>query len=303
MRFRARQPRAMPDAYRSGPIRTHLQEQETGRPAVIRSQMEFDEILYEVNDRVATIKLNRPEKMNAWTPVMETELRAAIDVAGNDNGVRSIVITGSGRAFCAGADMNRLNAASQASAEARERPASSDTDLEQRFSYLLAVPKPLIAGINGAVAGVAVCITLYCDIRYMAAGAKLTTPYSRRGLIAEHGSAWLLPRLIGPMHAADLLLSGRIVEASEAAAMGLVNMLPAEDFHQAVHARAAELANLCSPRSIRIIKQQLLLAGQQSLAQATRLADEELDKCRGTEDFREGVAHFIEKRTPNFEGT
>lgn len=265
--------------------------------------MEFHEILYEVNDRVATITLNRPERMNAWTPVMETELRAAIDTAGNDDGVRSIVITGAGRAFCAGADMSRLNSASHASTEAPKRPAPGDTDLDQRYSYLLAVPKPLIAGINGAVAGVGVCITLYCDIRYMAAGAKLTMPYSRRGLIAEHGSAWMLPRLIGPMHAADLLLSGRVVEASEAAAMGLVKMLPAEDFQQAVQARASELANLCSPRSIRIIKHQLLLAGQQSLAQATRLADEELDKCRGTADFKEGVAHFIEKRAPNFQGT
>jgi enoyl-CoA hydratase/carnithine racemase len=264
--------------------------------------MEFGEILYDVNDRVATIRLNRPERMNAWTPVMEAELRAALDLASNDDDVRSIVITGSGRAFCAGADMNRLNSAAQESAEVPKPPVPGDADLDQRYSYLLAVPKPLIAGINGAVAGVGVCITLYCDIRYMAAGAKLTTPYSRRGLIAEHGSAWMLPRLIGPMHAADLLLSGRVVEASEAAEMGLVKMLPAEDFHLAVHARAAEFANLCSPRSIRIIKQQLLLAGQQSLAQATRVADEELDKCRGTADFREGVAHFIEKRTPNFQG-
>ena len=268
----------------------------------ITNHMEFHEILYEVNDRVATITLNRPERMNGWTPVMEAELRTAIDAASNNDGVRSIVITGAGRAFCAGADMNRLSSASQGSAEAAARPASGETDLDQRYSYLLAVPKPLIAGINGSIAGVAVCVALYCDIRYMAAGAKLTVPYSRRGLVAEHGSAWMLPRLIGPMHAADLLLSGRVVETSEAASMGLVKMLPAEDFRQAVHARASEFANLCSPRSIRIIKQQLLLSRQQSLTEASRLADDELDKCRGTADFKEGVAHFIEKRVPNFEG-
>jgi enoyl-CoA hydratase/carnithine racemase len=268
----------------------------------IAQEIQFQEILYEVTDRVATITLNRPERMNAWTPNMEVELRASIEMASKDDNVRCIVITGAGRAFCAGADMNALSANAQGALPPRRSPPSGEGDLEQRYSYLLAVPKPLIAAINGAVAGVAVCITLYCDIRFMVSGAKLTVPYSRRGLIAEHGSAWMLNRLIGPMHAADLLLSGRVVAAEEAAAMGMVKVLPADRFGEAVQERAAEFANLCSPRSLRIIKQQLLLVGQQSLAQATKLADEELDKCRGTDDFREGVAHFVEKRKPNFRG-
>jgi len=259
------------------------------------------ELLYDVQDRVATITLNRPERMNAWTPTTELELRSAVSEAVADDGVRCIVLTGAGRGFCAGADMSRLNAAAQG-ASAAPPPPSGEGDLEQRYSYLLGVPKPLIAGINGAVAGVGVCITLYCDLRYMAAGAKLTTPYARRGLVAEHGCAWMLPRLIGPMHAADLLLSGRIVEAAEAAQMGLVKMLDAEGFGAAVHARASELANLCSPRSIRIMKQQLVLSTRQSLAQATLMANEENAKCRDTNDFREGVAHYLEKRQPQFTG-
>lgn len=233
--------------------------------------MGYTEMLYGVSEQVATITLNRPERMNAWTPTMEAELRVAITAATEDDGVRAIVITDAG-------------------------------DFEQRYSYLLAVPKPLIAGINGAVAGVGLCLTLFCDLRYMAAGARLATSFARRGLVAEHGSAWLLPRLIGPMNAADLLLSGRTVDAAEAASMGLVRVLPAEGFSAAVQARAAELAALSSPRSVRIMKQQLRNAPFESLAQATAFADAEIPKCRDTEDFREGVASFVEKRAPRFTG-
>jgi len=268
--------------------------------------MGFTEMLYGVSEQVATITLNRPERMNAWTPTMEAELRAAIAAATEDDGVRAIVLTGAGKGFCAGADMGRLAGAAAGGTGATAAPAAPPRgdagDFEQRYSYLLAVPKPLIAGINGAVAGVGLCLTLFCDLRYMAAGARLATSFARRGLVAEHGSAWLLPRLIGPMNAADLLLSGRTVDAAEAASMGLVRVLPAEGFAAAVQARAAELAALSSPRSIRIMKQQLRMAPFESLAQATAFADTEIPKCRDTEDFREGVASFVEKRAPRFTG-
>lgn len=263
--------------------------------------MEASELLYRVDDRVATITLNRPERMNAWTPVMEGEFREAIGVAVADPDVRAIVVTGAGRGFCAGADMANL---APGAPRPQPRPPTPPEagNFEQRYSYLLAVPKPLIAGINGAVAGVGLCLTLYCDLRFMAEGARLTTAFARRGLIAEHGSAWMLPRLIGPMHAADLLLSGRPVDAAEAAAMGLVKLLPREGFAEAVQARAAEFANLSSPRSMRIIKQQLADAPFASLADATRFADAAMLECRDSEDFKEGVAHFVEKRAPRFTG-
>ena len=262
------------------------------------------EMKYEIADRVATITFDRPERMNAWTPVMEGELRRLMAAASEDNEVRAIVITGAGKGFCAGADMGRLSATASGSpaAPAPVVVPDSDEDFGQRYSYLLAVPKPLIAAINGAVAGVGVCITLYCDLRFMAAGAKLTTSFARRGLIAEHGSAWMLRNLIGPMNAADLLLSGRVVETAEAERLGLVRMLPAENFREAVQQKASEFANLCSPRSMRIVKQQLALVPRQTLAEATQLANREVAICRGTEDFREGVAHFVEKRTPRFTG-
>ena len=136
----------------------------------------------------------------------------------------------------------------------------------------------------------------------MAAGAKLATSFARRGLIAEHGISWLLPRLIGPMNALDLLYSARTVEAEEAGAMGLVRVLPAEGFAAAVQARAAEIANLSSPRSTRIIKKQVYEAMFQSLAEATVAANREQEICRDTEDFREGVAHYMEKRSAEVYG-
>ena len=195
--------------------------------------VQAEEMQFEVRGHVATITFDRPDRMNTWTPVMESELQRLIAIAADDDDVRAIVLTGAGRGFCAGADMDRLSGAVATSAPAERE--WIDDDLAQRYSYLLAIPKPIIAGINGAVAGIGVSLTLFCEVRYMAAGAKLTTSFARRGLIAEHGSAWMLTHLIGPMNAADLLLSARVVEAEEAQRLGLVRMLPAENFREAVH--------------------------------------------------------------------
>jgi enoyl-CoA hydratase/carnithine racemase len=259
----------------------------------------FEQLRFAVSDRIATITFDRPDRLNAWTATLERELRVAIGLASGDKAVRAIVLTGAGRAFCAGADMERLKTAALNGPPPSPVP-DSDDDLNQRYSYLLAVPKPLIAAINGAAAGIGLCIALYCDIRLMARGAKLTTAYAKRGVAAEYGVAWMLPRLIGQMNAADLLLSGRAVDAEEAHAMGLVKMIEAEGFQAAVSAYAARYARDCSPRSIAVIKRQLWLANQQSLAQACRLADEEMAKATQTTDFLEGVAHFVEKRPPQF---
>ena len=267
----------------------------------------WQDILYAVKDRVATITLNRPDRLNAYTPRMGEELRAALTAAEADDGVRAIVLTGAGRGFCAGADMARLSAAVAGKASLKVPPAAAAVDglaanFAQRNSYILAIQKPIIAGINGAVAGIGLVLTLYCDIRYMAAGSKLTTAFARRGLIAEHGISWMLPRLIGPMNALDLLLSARVIEAEEAERMGLVRVLPVAGFAAAVAERAAEIATLSSPRSVRIIKRQVYEGLFQSLAEATAIANREQEICRETADFREGVAHYLEKRKPNFSG-
>ena len=203
-------------------------------------------------------------------------MREAFAKADADESVRAIVLTGAGRGFCAGADMARLSSAAAGKTNLKNEgdwPTEGlAANFAQRCSYILGVKKPVIAGINGAVAGIGLVLTLYCDIRYMAAGAKLTTAFARRGLIAEHGISWMLPRLIGPMNAMDLLLSARTAQADEAAAMGLVRVLPADGFAEAVQARAAEIANLSSPRSTRIIKKQVCEALFQSLAEATMIA-------------------------------
>lgn len=256
------------------------------------------ELLYDQTGAVVVLTINRPERMNAWTPGLEVELHEAIARAGADDSVRCVVLTGAGRAFCSGMDMEVL----KAGGSRRGELPPSDLDADQRYGHLLAFDKPLIAAMNGAAAAVGLSIALHCDLRFMAAGAKLTTAFARRGLIAEHGLAWLLPRLVGPMHAADLLMSGRTILAEEAQRMGLVDVLPAEGFMDAVMQRATELATLASPRSIRIIKQQLRAARYQTYAAAARLADEQARICRDTEDFREGVRHFVEKRPPRFTG-
>lgn len=266
----------------------------------------YTQILVTVADRVATITLNRPDRLNAWSATMAEEVRAALAAAEQDAGVRAIVITGAGRGFCAGADMAKLSSAAEGKVDLinTQRPQVEGVaaNFAQTCSYLLGISKPIIAAINGPVAGIGLVIATFCDLRFMAASARLTTAFARRGLVAEHGIGWMLPKLIGPMHALDLLLSARPVDAEEAERMGFVRRLPDTGFREAVQARAAEIANLASPRSTAIIKRQVYEAMFQSLAEATQIANREQDACKTTEDFKEGVASFVEKRPPNFTG-
>ena len=270
----------------------------------------YSDILYAVANHIATVTLNRPDKLNAWTRTMEQEVRAALHAAADDPQVRVIVVTGAGRGFCAGADMNLLSGISSGEVQrepvpglsAQSAPEGMQANYDASFGYVQRIGKPVIAAINGPVAGIGLCFALYCDIRLMMDEAKLTTAFARRGLIAEHGISWLLPRLVGPMNALDLLLSARAVTAAEAAQMGLVKRLPAEGFAAAAQAYAGELARLSSPRSMGIIKRQLFEAQFQSLGEAVATANHEMLQSFGSEDFKEGVAHFVEKRLPAFTG-
>jgi len=266
--------------------------------------MAYTDILYGVDDFVATITLNRPDKLNAWTAEMDADVRHAIESADADGSVRAIVLTGAGRGFCAGADMSRLSRLSAGETPHTIVGANSRKpgNFEQKFSYFLGVPKPIFAAINGPVAGIAFCLLLFCDFRYMAEGAKLTTAFAKRGLIAEHGSSWRLPRLIGPMAALDLLYSARMVDAAEVERLGLVRKLPAENFLTDVQSIARELVTASSPRSIGVIKRQVFQSYFQSLAEAWAVADKEMLASFGSEDFKEGVAHFVEKRAAAFSG-
>ena len=256
----------------------------------------FTEILASSAGHVATIVLNRPDMLNAWTPTMEQEVKAALLAADADPDVHAIVITGAGRGFCAGADLKAGSSAPRAPV------VDGKGDFDQRYSYLLGLQTPLIAAINGPAAGVGLCIALYCDFRFMAEAAKLTTAFARRGLIAEHGSAWLLPRLVGPLNAMDLLMTGRNVLSAEAEQMGLVKVLPDDGFLAAVEAWTRDLVSASSPRALRVIKRQVYAALTGNLGDAVRLSNEEQRCSFESEDFREGVAAFREGRKPQFTG-
>jgi enoyl-CoA hydratase/carnithine racemase len=176
-------------------------------------------------------------------------------------------------------------------------------DYQTRYAFYPAIAKPVIAMLNGPTAGIGLVHALYCDIRFAADTAVFTTSFARRGLIAEHGLSWMLPRIVGHANALDLLLSARKVLAPEAQAMGLVNKVHrAEELAAATYAYARDLADNVSPRSMAVIKRQQYEAPFQTLAENTISANAEMLKSFGTEDFREGVAHFVEKRAPRFTG-
>jgi enoyl-CoA hydratase/carnithine racemase len=272
------------------------------------------ETLYSVADRVATITLNRPDKLNAWTAVMESEVRSALANAEQDDGVRVIVLTGAGRGFCAGADMSLLSGVAEHGLDDRgheqilrdgvNRREGVRPDFQKKYSYFPAIGKPVIAAINGPVVGLGLAIALYCDLRLASDAARFSTTFARRGLIAEYGMAWMLPRIIGLSNALDLLFSARTIDASEALRMGLVNrVLPPETFLEKTYDYARELASMVSPRSLRVIKRQVYEAMFQPLSEAFDISVREMMACFSTEDFKEGVAHFVQKRPPAFTGT
>lgn len=252
---------------------------------------------------VATITLNRPQQLNVWNPDMEGMLEEMMLECGRDPEVRVIVLTGAGRAFCAGVDLQYLKAAREAgSSRHAERPRAPGV-VGARFSFMQNIPQPIICAINGPAAGVGVVLSLFSDIRYMAASAKLALVFSRRGLLAEHGLAWVLPRMIGLPRASEWLISGRTMLADEADRVGLVNaVLPDEGFQAEVARRAGELAVSASPLSTRVIKRQLVAAMKGTLSDAIALSLAELPACVASEDFREGVQHMLEKRPPRFLG-
>ena len=277
--------------------------------------MANQETVYNVSERVATITLNRPDKLNAWTAIMDQEVRASIYAAEGDPNVRVIILTGAGRGFCAGADMSLLGAIAQQGLEGYRGPDSFlrntsngerqnvRPDFQKKYSYFPSIQKPVIAAVNGPAVGLGFILTLYCDLRFASETARFGTAFAKRGLIAEYGLAWMLPRLIGPANALDMLFSARLVDAQEALRMGLVNQVfPQDTFLPSVYAYAKDLANNVSPRSMGIIKTQVYNAMFQTLGEAFETSEEEMLKSLQCEDFKEGVAHFVEKRAPVFTG-
>jgi len=253
--------------------------------------MSEDLVLIDVQDGVALLTLNRPDRLNAWTQALEDRYFDLLEQCGTDPDVRAIVVTGAGRGFCAGADMDDLQSIGADGVDAararKRRPQTLPTT----------IPKPIIAAINGPVAGIGLVQALMCDIRFAAPGVKFTTAFARRGLVAEHGISWILPRLIGHAKALDVLVSGRVFLAEEAAELGVVNRLGTLD---ETVAYARDLAVNCSPTSMAVMKRQIYAHWDKTLGEAVAETNQLMLESFGRPDFPEGVMSFVERREPSF---
>ncbi len=259
-------------------------------------QTQSEVVQRQVSDGVALLTLNRPDRLNAWTAEMERAYFAMLEECARDDEIRVIVVTGAGRGFCAGADMQELQAIGDGTLTA-----SAESYEHRPQTFPLSIPKPIIAAVNGACAGIGLVQALMCDVRFAAEEAKLTTAFSRRGLVAEHGISWMLPRLVGPARALDLLLSGRVVFAEEAQTLGLVNRVFAPDrLLEATLDYARELVINCSPASMATIKRQVYADLQRELPDALAEADRLMLESFTAPDFVEGVTSFLERRDPRF---
>jgi len=258
-------------------------------------------VLFELRDSgVAVVTLNRPERMNAWGGGLASAFYRCMDRAEADPAVRVIVLTGSGRAFCAGADMGDLDTIGGAS------EGNGETDVTQLVGerhphFVTTLRKPIIAAINGACAGIGLTQALMCDVRFAAAGAKFTTAFSRRGLIAEYGISWILPRVVGWSAALDLLLSGRMFYAEEAAALGLVKeVVPPDELLPRALAYAEDMALHCAPSALAVIKEQIYGDALRHLPDTSAQAEKLMHESMLRPDFIEGITAFFEKRPPEF---
>ena len=262
--------------------------------------MDFEQILYEVDDRIATITLNRPEKLNAWTEVMMAEMIRAFDMADLDDGVRVIIVTGAGQAFCAGADLDP-----SASGARKVNMPTDDVprDTAGRLTLkIYDVKKPVIAAINGPAVGVGTTMTLPMDIRLASETARLGLVFNRRGMVPEGCCTWFLPRIMGFSRAAEWILTGRVFSAQEALEGGLVSrVLPPERLLPAAGELAREIADNTSAISTALSRQMLwkMLCADHPM-EAHKIESKGLHYMLQSPDLLEGVVSFLEKRAPDF---
>jgi enoyl-CoA hydratase/carnithine racemase len=262
------------------------------------------EILFETVGRVALIRLNRPQTLNALTFAMLADIRRLVAEAEVDPEVTAIAFVGEGRGFCSGLDAEVLRATTQAGESQSGGSAAPDgrRDPPGMFSYLPQVSKPVISAVNGVAAGGGFVLAMMSDLRFGCENSSFTTVFSKRGLIAEHGTSWLLPRIVGASRALDLLWSSRRVNADEALRIGLLDrVVPADELIGSVVAYAHELATHVSPSAIAVMKSQVYRhlsdAMEPALADADRLTQAQLKHP----DAREGAMSLIERRAPNFQ--
>jgi enoyl-CoA hydratase/carnithine racemase len=270
----------------------------------------YAEILYQVDGPVATITLNRPETLNALTDLMQAEVRHALAASERDPAVIGTVLTGAGRGFCSGVDMKALGKMSEAGRLLSERyehlqaqagNPDADPNYQGSPTYFLGLRKPLIAAVNGACAGLGFSYATFCDMRFMARDARIVSSFAPRGLVAEHGTSWMLPRLVGPSNALDILWSSRRIEAEEAYRMGWANRLcepgqaaqTAQDYLRAI-------AGTSAPYSLMMMKKQVWRHMSRELGAAMAETSRWIEESLARDDFKEGVASFVERRPPQF---
>jgi len=272
--------------------------------------LELKTLLYDVADNIATITLNRPHRLNAWTGRMHTEYRYILDQADKDQSVRAIVLTGAGRGFCAGADTKAL----EGHVEKGGYDAGTPDNLVQpgegvskhfdaSFAYHFGLSKPVIAAINGPAAGVGLVLACFADIRFAAEDVKLTTAHGKLNFPAEFGLSWLLPRLIGLPRANDLLLTSRVFKSEEAFQMGLVNHLSSADkLMDDTYAYVQKMIATVSPASLRETRWQIYRDLHRDVATSVEESERLISEMSTQSDYAEGVNAFLEKRTPHWSG-
>jgi enoyl-CoA hydratase/carnithine racemase len=274
---------------------------------VVADRTQDEAVIYEVTaSGVAVLTLNRPDRLNTWGGDIATAFYAGLDRAEEDPAVRVIVLTGRGKAFCAGAQLGAMGSSignvAQAIEKTDEGKLASLVGDRQPY-YLTTLYKPVIAAINGSCVGIGLTQALMCDVRFAAAGAKFAASFARRGLIAEYGVSWILPRLTGWGVALDLLLSGRTFLADEAADLGLVKeVVPPERLMKRAMDYAEDIAQNCSPASMAIIKRQTYGDAMREVVQASSRAEALLHESLQRPDVIEGITSFLDKRVPRFPG-
>ena len=265
---------------------------------------------YAVADQIATITLHRPQRMNAWTGRMHTEYRYCLDLAERDHDVRAIVITGAGRGFCVGGDSEALQGHIERGGYDPGTPTAlaepgygTAAEFDASFAYHFGLSKPVVAAINGAAAGVGLALACFADLRFAAAGVKLTTAHGKLNLPAEYGLSWLLPRMIGLTRANELLLTSRVFGAEEALAFGLINgVYPAAELLEQTYGFTRNLIATVAPNSLRQTRWQIYRDLHRDIGAAVRDSESLLASMMSERDYAEGVAAFIDKRTPNWVG-
>lgn len=262
--------------------------------------MEFESIRYEIEDRVATLTLNRPEKLNAISDVMTSEILEAFDMADSDDEVRVVIMTGAGRGFCAGADLSGGGwAAPEARASLTEKHQDGGGIVSLRIFNMI---KPVIAAINGAAVGMGLTMTLPMDVRIASETAKMGLVFTRRGIIPDGCATWFLPRIVGISQAMEWIMTGRVFQAEEALAAGLVSqVVPAEKLLPTARAIAAEIADNTSAISVALSRQMLYrMLGAGHPMEANKIESKYLPFMFQSSDCEEGVNSFLEKRRPDF---